>query len=690
LTLGAANTHTGGVTLNAGTLNVNHSAALGTGALTIAGGALDNTSGAPIIIANNPQNWNANFSFTGTNNLDLGTGAITLNASPVVTVDANTLTVSGVIGGAFVLSKAGPGALSLTAANTLTGGIALTSGILNINKPNALGPGVFTITGGTIDNTSGGQITVASNGGVNWSGDFTFAGTNPLNLGSGVVTLDADHAVNVAGNTLTIAGAISGTFGLTKTGNGTLILSGASANTHFGAVNINAGRLTVTNNGSLGALTGGPVTVASGGTLDLSGNTTAQALNFGAKQFTIAGTGTDGNGAIVNNGVSQFNALQHVTLSADATVGGTQRFDIRSAPTTSLNSTLDLQGHTLTKSGSNQFSVVGVDVTDGDIVVNQGTFSIETVTNIPVSTTGKTITFNNSSNLMFFSNTIPVGGSSTVNRAMVFNGGNQIGTGSNNNNSVIGSNMTLNGDVTFTNFGGATATSILTLTGNISETAGPRSITKAGVSRFVLLGNNSYTGSTTVNAGAFIVSGALNGTSSVTVQGGQLGGKGTITTSGNGNVTLFAGTSLAPGAPGEGPETLTLALGTGSLDLSTVGGLTAYLQFELGATSDRVQLSSGSLNIGTGGLDFDDFNFTDAGGLAEGTYVLFDTSSDIVGTLGSNLQTNLFGFGMSLQFANGANGRDDLVLVVIPEPNSAMALLAGLGVLALRRRKANV
>jgi autotransporter-associated beta strand protein len=688
LTLGSANTHVGGVTLNAGTLNLNHPNALGAGTLTIAGGSLDNTSGAPLTVAtNNLENWNANFSFTGTNNLDLGIGPVTLNVSPVVTVDANTLTLSGVISGAFELTKAGPGALSLVAANFLTGGVRLTSGTLNINNPNALGAGAFTIEGGTIDNTSGATITVAGNVPLSLNGDFAFAGTNPFNLGTGPVTLSADRTVNVANNTLTIGGVIDGTFGLTKTGNGTLILSGSS--THTGAVNINAGRLTVTNatagGSSLGALAGGAVTVASGATLDLSGNLAAQALNFGAKQFTIAGTGMDGTGAIVNNGVSQFNALQHVILSADATVGGSARFDIRAVPTTSLSASLDLQGHTFTKIGANQFSLVGVDVTDGDIVVNQGVFSIETVTNIPDFGTNKTITFNTGTTLQVFSNTAAV---STVNRPMVFNGGNSIGTGSNNNNSTIGSNMTLNGDVTFTNFGGATATSTLTLTGNLSETAGPRSITKIGASRLVLAGNNSYTGTTTVTAGGLIVSGTLNGTSSVSVQNAALlGGSGTITTGANGSVSLAAGTSLAPG---DGAGTLTLVLGTGSLDLSATAGLTGYLRFELGPTADRVLLSSGNLNIGTGGLDLDDFTFTDVGGLAEGTYVLFDTNSDIVGTLGSHLQDNLLGFGVALQFANGANGRDDLVLVVLPEPNSVMALLVGLGVLATRRRKSNV
>ena len=46
VTLDTANTYAGGTTLNAGTLNINHSSAIGTGTLTIAGGTIDNTSGA--------------------------------------------------------------------------------------------------------------------------------------------------------------------------------------------------------------------------------------------------------------------------------------------------------------------------------------------------------------------------------------------------------------------------------------------------------------------------------------------------------------------------------------------------------------------------------------------------------------------------------------------------------------------
>jgi autotransporter-associated beta strand protein len=63
LTLSGANTFGGGVTLSTGTLNINNAAALGTGAFTISGGVIDNTSGADITTStnNNAQAWNGDF-----------------------------------------------------------------------------------------------------------------------------------------------------------------------------------------------------------------------------------------------------------------------------------------------------------------------------------------------------------------------------------------------------------------------------------------------------------------------------------------------------------------------------------------------------------------------------------------------------------------------------------------------------
>ncbi len=64
--------------------------ALGNSVFTITGGTIDNTSGSLVTLNNNAQNWNASFTFTGTNDLNLGTGAVTMNASRQVTVTAGT------------------------------------------------------------------------------------------------------------------------------------------------------------------------------------------------------------------------------------------------------------------------------------------------------------------------------------------------------------------------------------------------------------------------------------------------------------------------------------------------------------------------------------------------------------------------------------------------------------------------
>jgi fibronectin-binding autotransporter adhesin len=272
----------------------------------------------------------------------------------------------------------------------------------------------------------------------------------------------------------------------------------------------------------VGALSGGAVNIAPGGTLDLSGSTTQDGLNFGAKQFNIAGTASVARVPIINNGVRQLNALQHVTLTADCDGRRIAALRHSLGTHTSLSTTLDLAGHTLTKLGANQFSLVGTDVSDGNIVVNGGIFSIETVTNIPDFQTGTNITFNAGTTFQVFSNTADP---SAVLRPIIFNGaGTQIGSGSNNNNSFIGSPMFLNGDVTVTALNNANNTSTLTLTGNISESGGARSITKTGPSTLVLTGTNSWSGTTTVQAGILRVgsAGALPASANLVISGGTV------------------------------------------------------------------------------------------------------------------------------------------------------------------------
>ncbi|MHA3770792.1 beta strand repeat-containing protein [Verrucomicrobiota bacterium sgz303538] len=733
LTLNSANTYSGGTTLNAGTLKIGHAAALGTGTLTIAGGTLDNTSGAPLTLtANNAQKWNGNFTFTGSNNLNLGTGPVTLGASPVVTVTANTLSVGGMISGDFGLTKSGNGALTLAGANTYTGGTTLTAGTLNLNHSSALGSGTFTISGGTIDNTSGSTVTLNGNNPQNWNADFAFAGTNDLNVGTGPITLNADRTVTVAAGTLTVGGIISDGFNLGKAGTGKLVLS--AVNGYFGTTTINAGTVVVTNaangNSSLGSLGGSAVSIAAGATLDLSGNLTAQALNFGTKQFNIEGTGVGGNGAIVNNGVSQFNTFQRVTLTNDATIGGSQRYDIRGT-----GSLLNLDGHTLTKIGSNQVSLVGTTVNDGNIVVNQGTFSIETTTSIPDFGTGKTITFNDGTTGQFYQNrSIP----SAVTRPIVVNGNVQFGNASNNDNAIIGSNITLNGDLTVTNLNNSNNTSSLTLAGNITESGGARSLTKNGPSTLVVTGNNSYTGGTTINAGRLQVGdGAIGGslgsgavannallafnpgieplTFSNPISGTgttQKDGFGTLTLSGNSSYTgattvndgtlvvsgSLSGTSnvavnfgtLKLGAANRLADLATLTLGTGTFDTNgfseTLGALTlngAGL-LELGLGTSVLHFADSTLAVWFGSLSITNWSGSVNGGGTDQIFFGNNNSALTPEQIGLISFVDPFGPGSG---TIGARMLPSGELVAIPEPSTAAVLLGGLGALLCGRRR---
>ena len=150
-----------------------------------------------------------------------------------MTVASNNLTVGGAISGSgYSLTKLGNGTLTLDGSNTYSGGTTLSAGQLNINNAATLGTGTFTISGGTLGNTSGTALTLSTNNAENWNGNFAFAGGNDLNLGSGAVTMSSSRTVTVASNNLIAGGVISGSgCSLTKAGSGTLTLTASDTYT---------------------------------------------------------------------------------------------------------------------------------------------------------------------------------------------------------------------------------------------------------------------------------------------------------------------------------------------------------------------------------------------------------------------------------------------------------------------------
>jgi fibronectin-binding autotransporter adhesin len=258
LTIANSNGYSGGTTLTAGLLNINNASAIGSGLLTINGGTLDNTSGAAIAMtANNPQVWNADIVFNGTSSLNMGSGTVALGASRVVTVLGGDLSVGGISGAGFSLTKAGTGTLTLTGANTYNSGTIVLAGLLQVaGGSNSLNTaGAITTSGGTLDLGGLGQST---------SGLISFQGGGAQNgtlTETGVSAFDAE-----SGN---VNAVLDGNVGLNKTTSGTVVLGGA--NTYTGITSVSAGVLQLSApNGSLPPAS--PITIT-GGTLDLGTQT---------------------------------------------------------------------------------------------------------------------------------------------------------------------------------------------------------------------------------------------------------------------------------------------------------------------------------------------------------------------------------------------------------------------------------
>jgi autotransporter-associated beta strand protein len=184
----------------------------------------------------------------------------TTTGTSTLTIDFNArlgATLTGTIsGGSDGMTFHGPGRLTLVADNTYTGATTVSAGTLAIGN------------GGTTGSVAGNLVTNAA-----------------------VIFNRSD--------TVSYTGVISGTGWVTKQGAGNLVLSGTSS--HTGATSVAAGRLSV--NGALGdsavmvsaaaelggsGSIGGPVNVASGGTL-APGNS-IESLATGTATFAAGAT----------------------------------------------------------------------------------------------------------------------------------------------------------------------------------------------------------------------------------------------------------------------------------------------------------------------------------------------------------------------------------------------------------------
>ena len=303
LALAGSNTYDGGTVLTGGKFYINNGRALGTGPLTLYGGLLDNNSGSTVTNENhNAQFWNANFSYYGSATLHMGTGAVLMAMSLTVSNVNNLLTTDGVIsdgGSGYTLTKVGNGTLGLGGNNTYSGGTVLNAGALQLNHPGALGPGTFTINGGTLNSAVTGTFVNANNNAQLWNGNFNMTLGRPMNLGTGSVTLGQTCTVSPLYATLTVGGVIDDGgqgYGLIKGGGNTLELTGE--NTYSGDTTVSTGTLALAGSGSIA--NSAAILVAASSTVSVIGRTDGT-LTLVTNQY-LRGNGAV-RGAVTNFGI---------------------------------------------------------------------------------------------------------------------------------------------------------------------------------------------------------------------------------------------------------------------------------------------------------------------------------------------------------------------------------------------------
>lgn len=593
-----SNAASGIVNANVGALNF-LGGGTGAGAFNVANGATLALAGATFTLSGN---------VAGAGIVIFNTNSATLSGTYNVT--GGTTVAGGTVNFTGTVTSTGPLAVNGGTANfSNTGGaftaptIAVSSGTL-AGTSNITVPGLLTWSGGTIS----GAGTLAANGGLSIPSGQMFLDTRTLNVtgatafgNSAPVTLFLQNGAiinNTAGSTWTflngasngvlLNGATTGTFN--NAGTFTQVGAGSSNNVsvvfnNTGTVNANAGELDFSGGGACGGACAGAFNVGSGATLGFTGGTfTLSGLIAGPGAVRFAPVTVTASGAYnVTGGTTVSGGTVHFTGPLPATgpltiSGGTADFT-NIGGSTATASTITLSSGTLT--GTDTVTVAGLLNWTGGTMGGAGITNANGGMNIPsgqmfldtrtLNVTGPTAfgTPSSSGQLVLqngaFINNTPGSTWTIVNgqsAGILLNGAT---TGTFNNAGTFQMNagsFTFAVDPAFNNTGTVNAAGALLFAGTYTQTGA--------------------TSATLLNGGSInLSSAALN------INGGTLGGNGTISVPANASVTNAG--LLSPGfSPGliaiSGPYTQTA---TGSY-LAEIAGLTAGTQYD--------QLSDGAAN----------------------------------------------------------------------------------------------
>ncbi|HLZ18727.1 MAG TPA: autotransporter-associated beta strand repeat-containing protein, partial [Smithellaceae bacterium] len=557
----------------------------------------------------------------------------------IFTGSSSTITNSGTISGTANVGSYGiysNGGITVT--NNTGATISATSATNNS----------YGVRGGsvtTVDNS--GAISATSSAGYGSYGVYTGTGSNVINRGGGTISASSFGSTGYGvytGSNSTVTNETGGTISVSIGGDYAYGIRGATTVTNNGSITVNgasyaqgilpASGATVTNNGAITVnATNGPTngiaaingTVANTGVITVNGTNLA---TFGLNMTGTTGSSVTNSGEItVNNGIAYGVYMSNGTVANQS--GGTiSATGTGSAYGVSIGTgtVTNASGAAITSNGT------GVQMTGTSILDNYGTVSGV----IGIATTGGNAIIRNygggvitgtggvALSLDGDNNTVLIQENSTINGSIEAAGsGNSLefnGPGTYNSN-ITGTwalmksgsgTLVLNGTNTYT--GGTTVSegvlrgNTASLQGNIlnygqvafNQTSegtyagilsGTGSLLKDAESVLILTGANTYSGATTISAGALSINGSIASPVTVNTAGTLMGGgaiNGDVTNSGviapgnsigtltvNGNVTFSPGSVYQVEANAEGQSDKIVASGTTNIssDNTTVSVL---------------------------------------------------------------------------------------------------------------------
>lgn len=513
--------------------------------LTITDGSFDGGS----VTAGNGSSSSSNgaaagsdlFLMTGTTTTFNPTGTLTFNGT-IADDSASSLPAGQTYGagtGTGAAIAITGGTVVFNGANTYSGGTTISGATLVVGNNNALGTGAATLDGGTLQ-----------------------AGGDGLNLANIIAVDPGGGTIDTQADTLTLSGAVvdgAGSGVLTKTGTGTLVLSG-SGSTFNGEWELASGTLSLASSTALGSsallqteagttldfadtVTVGNLTVLNGATvLNVSSGSATQAgqvlQTFG---YSVEKTGA---GTLV---VDNFNASGPVTITGGTLQGGGINafgsfFDNNSVTTVRAGATLDLGGFdqvigTLAGDAGSFVTNSG----SGDAILTVGGNSVTTTNTIfagvisdgATNKTGLTVDSFTTANGPF----ILTGANTYTGATLICDcGALQLGNGGSTGSIV--SDVINNGVLIFDR------SDVYTFSNTISQGLGsPGRVEQIGSGTLILSGTNTYAGGTTVTGGILAVSsddnlGDPNG--GLALNGGTLRAEAGFALNANRTVTLGA------------------------------------------------------------------------------------------------------------------------------------------------------